>query len=300
MQKLANHPKYILIIWSWWKRTAPAFLASGYEVWAVEGKPSDRLVLIDERADYAAIIAQLLADETQTDALVFLHRRSHNPVEDLKSVTDALRSADAGALRKAFAFSDGRDYLYLSANEWGLIGNEGQLWYSSGGTKMRSAEAAANTVRRTHFDKVWQYYSQQCKRKLLELKEELLAALWVLPVAQSTEAVDNQTWLRAFKKEKPLLYARLLDLANEDSPKFNMLLEQAEQKSQEKLRFGECRLNFSELNPADARAQYQHLADFIRDGIVNLEAPVLVSDSLRMLRDRFDDLLHALPESTYP
>lgn len=302
MTHTTPHPKYLFIIWSCWKRSDPPFPESGYETWQVEGSAQDRLFLLNEQADYAALIRTLLAGSPQADVLAFLHRRSHDPVKDLSSITDALKSPDAMALRKAFAFSDGRDYLYLSANEWGLIGNEGRLWYSSGGEKMRSAEleSAPMTVRRTHFNKVWQYYSQQCKRKIFEFKEELLSALWVSPFAQNKDMVDNQHWLSVFKKEKPLLYARLLDLANEDSPKFNSLLDSAEQKSREKLRFGECRLNMTALNANGTSTQYARLADFIRNGIVNAEGPVQVADSMRTLRECFDELLSTMPEPTYP
>lgn len=301
-QTITPHPKYIFIIWSCWKRSDPPFPESGYETWHVEGNAQDRLFLVNERADYAALIRTLLANALQADVLVFLHRRSHDPVKDLASITDALKSPDASALRKAFAFSDGRDYLYLSANEWGLIGNEGRLWYSSGGEKMRSAElqSAFMTVQHAHFNRVWQYYSQQCKRKIFEFKEELLSALWVSPFAHNGEVVDNQDWLSGFKKEKPLLYARLLDLANEDSPKFNALLDNSEQKSQEKLRFGECRLNMTALNANGISTQYEHLAEFIRNGMVNAEGPVRVADSMRILRERFEALLCMMPEQTYP
>ncbi|NUO00011.1 MAG: hypothetical protein HUU01_05280 [Saprospiraceae bacterium] len=293
-------PRYIFIIWSCWKRSDPVFPASGYETWQVEGAAQDRLVLINEQADYAALIRTLLADAPHANVLAFLHRRSHDPVKDLSNITGALKSPDAAALRKAFAFSDGRDYLYLSANEWGLIGNEGRLWYSSGGEKTRSAESlsAPLTVKAAHFNKVWQYYSQQCKRKIFEFKEELLSALWTSPAANNADAVDNQDWLSVFKKEKPLLYARLLDLANEDSPKFTQLLASAEQKGQENLRFGECRLNMMALNGAGK--QYERLADFIRNEIVNAEGPVRIADSMRTLRDCFDELLETLPEPTYP
>ncbi len=295
-------PKYIFIIWSCWKRSDPPFPESGYETWQVEGNAQDRLFLLNERADPASLIRTLLADAPQSDVLAFLHRRSHDPVKDLISITEALKSPDASVLRKAFAFSDGRDYLYLNANEWGLIGNEGRLWYSSDGEKMRSAESesAPMTVRRAHFHKVWQYYLQQCKRKIFEFKEELLSALWVSPFAHSSEAVDNQDWLSGFKKEKPLLYARLLDLANEDSPKFNALLDNAEQKSQEKLRFGECRLNMTALNANGTGTQYERLADFIRNSMVNAEGPVQIAESMRTLRERFEELLGTMPEATYP
>ncbi len=297
-----THRRFMLLIWSWWKRSDPDFPDSGFESWQVEGSSRDQLILINEQADYASLIRTLLADHPHADVLVFMHRRSHDPVNDLSAIANSLKSADPAALRKAFAFSDGRDYLYLSANEWGLIGNEGRLWYSSGGEKMRSSEleSAANTVRRAHFDKVWQYYSQQCKRKIFELKEELLAAMWLSPDAQSSAAVDNQDWLSAFKKEKPLLYARLLDLADEDSPKFRMLLDNAEQKSQEKLRFGECRLNLTTLNGNGQGAQYERLAEFIRNGLVNAEGPVVVANALRTLRDHFDALLQVMPEPVYP
>lgn len=302
MTQTTPHPKYIFIIWSCWKRSDPPFPESGYETWQVEGSAQDRLFLLNERADYASLIRTLLADAPRADVLAFLHRRSHDPVKDLAGITDALKSPEVSALRKAFAFSDGRDYLYLNTNEWGLIGNEGRLWYSSGGEKMRSAEskAAPMTVRPAHFNKVWQYYSQQCKRKIFEFREELLSALWVSPLAHSDEAVDNQDWLSVFKKEKPLLYARLLDLANEDSPKFSTLLDNAEQKSQEKLRFGECRLNMTALNANGTGTQYERLAEFIRSGMVNAEGPVQVADSMRTLREHFDALLGTMPEPTYP
>ncbi len=302
MTQTTPHPKYIFIIWSCWKRSDPSFPESGFETWQVEGSAQDRLFLLNERADYASLIRILLANAPRADVLAFLHRRSHDPVKDLTGITEALKSPEVSALRKAFAFSDGRDYLYLSANEWGLIGNEGRLWYSSGGKKMRSAESesAPMTVRRAHFNKVWQYYSQQCKRKIFEFKEELLSALWVSPFAHSGEAVDNQDWLSGFKKEKPLLYARLLDLANEDSPKFSSMLDNAEQKNQEKLRFGECRLNMTALNAHGTGTQYERLAEFIRSGMVNAEGPVQVADSMRTLRERFEELLLNMPEPTYP
>jgi len=300
-QTITPHPKYIFIIWSCWKRSDPPFPESGYETWQVEGSAQDRLFLLNERADFPSLIRTLLSDAPQADVLAFLHRRSHDPVKDLAGITDALKSPDPLVLRKAFAFSDGRDYLYLSANEWGLIGNEGRLWYSSNGEKMRSAESesAPMTARRTHFNKVWQYYSQQCKRKIFEFREALLSALWTSPFAHSSEAVDNQDWLGVFKKENPLLYARLLDLANEDSPKFSSLLDNAEQKSREKLSFGECRLNMTSLTGNGVGTQYERLADFIRNGMVNAEGPVQVADSMRTLRERFDALLSTMPEPTY-
>lgn len=247
-----------------------------------------------EEETLEVIARRLHAYTTLPQCLIFLHRtrHPHSYVRDLfRFMQKRLNLKETGKL-KCILFGYGSDFLYLTKNPKGLLG-DGELggWvdYQDGRKEEFQVivDSEKKTVRQEHFDSVWNYYQHEFKKKLYRLERDLF-----LHFAPFTEPEHSQNGVSLYAHlEKDIqLSLRLLSFVGEE-------IEEEEASQYQELLFDDCAENLKAAYGLEASAVYDRLKQsidevFLGNSLHNIQPHVAIPQ----VRRQFIRLRSLMPE----
>lgn len=289
----------IVVVWSWNQ--------SGLEEgeWSIAGTANaqDRVICLDRPASPAALetLKEVLSESSQSggEVMLFLHRH-HNYYQDhIKSLIH-LPQDDAHGQIRVFLFGEGADEIYLTTNARGLLGTSGTFSASVlfEGQQL-NLSAVADSQRRelkaSHFNHVWQMYRQALRRRIYELKEDLLAHLSQrLP---GTVFGPGEVYQTLNLPENRMLMLRLLSFVGRIRKHSDLAREirTFERNNNRTLTFDDCGIQLETTHGQAAAEQYAVLAAYVLRNMLARGGEV----SLLELREKFEELLLQISGLTY-
>lgn len=289
----------IVIVWSWTRS------GLGEGEWKVAGTNhlEDRVVCLDRRASPEAVetLKEVLTDYAQEggEVMLFLHRH-HGYFQDHLKEFLHLPLDDSHGLVRCFLFGEGADEIYLTTNARGLLGTSGTFTANVMFEEQQvGLSAIADLDRRelkaSHFDHVWQIYREALRRRIYELKEDLLNCL-----AQSlptTVFAPGELYQVLNQPENRMLFLRLLSFVGRIRKRSDLAREirTFEQKNNRTLTFDDCGIQLETAHGQAAAEQYALLAAYVLRNILARGGDV----SLLELREKFEELLLQISGLTY-
>lgn len=298
---MEDHKRRVMIIVWWWNYGG---LEGISDEWSVsQGNPDDCIIRIDQRYgnDALTIISQKAKDFLPgCEVFIFLHR---NHGYNGKAIKELLQLINDGSSQlspvKCFLFGEGNGALYISTNPRGLLGTKGTFSAQriNGTTQWIDAreDAGSKTIKRAHFNNVWNTYAKAFKAKVFELQEDIFLAL--SPFLTKQELPANELYQHLRRQEHQLLFLRLLSFTGKlrkGSSQEKLLLEQ-ENLQGRAYDFNDFSTNLGTVYEDRTKDIYNNLVENINQ---KLFAGVHQYD-LAQLRDQFADLLQSMPEEIY-
>ena len=298
--------RIMIIVWTW----SFGGLETTYDEWTLNSKKykGDKVIRLDLKwSPRAKEVIQELVAQHIADARVYLFlHRSHGYnykiidqiLSDLKSLPEATEKL------RCFLFGEGNDYIYIAKQPRGLLGTRGTLSArmpvkngKSNATQLISAVAdeEKKTLKKEHFDNVWRFYTNTFKAKIFELKEDLFANL--LEFHQQEQLPPRAVYDHIKQQENKLLFLRLLSFTGKvrKGSDLELALKKYENDFKKSYLFDDCHVNLKNIYGEDKSVLYKQLVTIINRGLLGQEDHT----DLVLVRDQFDRLLDALPESTY-
>ncbi|MCI5080669.1 MAG: hypothetical protein MRY78_03200 [Saprospiraceae bacterium] len=294
--------RIMIIIWSWQYGGMP----SQMDEWSVEGNSGDKVVRMDLKMSSSAketLREKLQEYAQQGEVFLFLHRRHGYDQKTLKEILQMARSVlPQGHLIKSFLFGEGNDKIYIVNQTKGLLGTRGTFSAKLQAVGIRQAtyvnaiaDKDKKVIKRKHFDFVWHQYSHNFKAKIFELKEDLFRSL--SPFLFITEIQAGAVYNYIKQEENKLLMLRLLSFIGKIRKGSNLetQLKEFEQQHKRSYFFDDCHLNLKMTYGEQEAQLYDSLVDTISKKLLAYEPNLNFTN----IRDQFDELLEAMPGSTY-
>lgn len=291
--RMEKSVRSMIIVWSWNK--------SGYgeQVWQLDSQQhsEDRIICIDQLADDTAIdrLGQLIQAHSgpKQAVMLFMHRHHGYKQEHIQQLM-AMQPADQLANLKCFLFGEGAENIYLKNEARALLGRSGcfetDISDADGNKQSLSAiQSFENkTIKTTHFNYTWSIYQHALRKRIFELKEELIATCFEqqssAPVfeAGTAYALLNQA-------EHKLLFLRLLSFIGKIRKRSSLAIDirTLEREHNKAFAFENCALLIASSYGSEAEAQYQVLAKYIYQHALTKKGSL----DLLALRQEFDKLL---------
>ena len=242
----------------------------------------------------AAMADTLRAHPNLPQCLFFLHRKRH-PVSYVGQLLQTLKAQlglnDTGKL-KCFLFGYGSDYLYLSKNPNGLLGDGalgGFVEDKDGATKEYHViqDAKQRTIREENFNAIWRYYQHEFKKKLYQLERDLF--LHFSPFTDPEYPGKNGS-LFAHLETNSALALRLYSFIGED-------IEAEEAVEHQELLFDDCSENLKAAYGLPAMKAYETLKQHINGVFLgNSLHRVPPHIAIPEVRQQFVQLRSTMPE----
>lgn len=297
--------RIMIIVWAW----KSGGLNAPFDEWTLNSKKyaGDKIIRVDASwSEQTQQHIQELVKKNLSDAVIYLFlHRSHgynykiidlilNNLKDLPEATKKLR---------CFLFGEGNDYLYIAKHHRGLLGTRGTfsarmpIKNKANASQLITAVAdyEQKVLKKEHFDNTWKFYTNTFKAKIFELKEDLFANLLTFHQQSSQEPRALYHFIK--KQENHLLFLRLLSFTGKvrkDSD-LELALKKYETDRKKSYLFDDCHVNLKIIYGEEESKLYKQLVSAINQGLLGQDD----SADLIQLRNRFDRLLAALPESTY-
>ena len=289
----------IVIVWSWTRS------GLGEGEWKVAGTShlEDRVVCLDRPASPAAVetLKEVLTDYSREggEVMLFLHRH-HGYFQDHLKEFLHLPLDDTHGLVRCFLFGEGADEIYLTTNARGLLGTSGtftaNVMFEGQQVSLSAiADSERRELKSTHFDHVWQIYRQALRRRIYELKEDLLGTLsQALP---NTVYAPGELYKVLSQPENRMLFLRLLSFVGRIRKRSDLAREirTFEQRNNRTLTFDDCGIQLETAHGQAAAEQYALLAAYVLRNILAHGGEV----SLLELREKFEELLLQISGLTY-
>lgn len=298
---MEDHKRRVMIIVWWWNYGG---LEGISDEWHVAGsKNGDCVIRIDQRSSPEAktIISQKAKEYlSDSQVFIFLHRNHGYNGKAIEEILELIEK-DASNLSpvRCYLFGEGNGSLYISSNPRGLLGTKGTFnaqringttqWIDS------RADIENKTIKKIHFDHVWNAYAKAFKAKVFELQEDIFLALSPYLTRKKSKAHDLYRHLR--QQEHKLLFLRLLSFIGKlrkGSSQEKVLLEQ-ENLQGRTFDFDDFSINLGSVYNDQTVGIYH---DLVKDINQNLFTGTHDYD-LAQLRDQFTDLLESMPEEIY-
>ena len=289
----------IVIVWSWNRS------GLGEGEWRVAGsaQAEDRVICLDRPASPTALetLREVLFDASRSggEVMLFLHRHHGYYQDHIKSLIH-LPLDDTHGQTRVFLFGEGADEIYLTTNARGLLGTAGTfsanvLFEGQQVNLSAVADPQRRELKAAHFNHVWQMYRQALRRRIYELKEDLLACLSQhLPksvfapgeVYQILNLADNR-----------MLMLRLLSFVGRIRKHSDLAREirTFERNNNRTLTFDDCGIQLETTHGQAAAEQYAVLAAYVLRNMLARGGEV----SLLELREKFEELLLQISGLTY-
>lgn len=289
----------IVIVWSWNRS------GIGEGEWKVSGSSheQDLVVCLDLPASPAAIdkLKVVLEEHSRNggEVMLFLHRHHGYFQEHLKPLIH-LPLDDSHGLIRCFLFGEGADEIYLTSNARGLLGTSGTfsakvLFEGQQVGLSAVASAERRELKVAHFDHVWRMYRQALRRRIYELKEDLLSCL---SQALPTSVFEpGEVYQILNKAENRMLLLRLLSFVGRIRKHSDLAREirTFERNNNRTLTFDDCGIQLETTHGQLAAEQHAVLAAYILRNLLARGGEV----SLLELREKFEELLLQISGLTY-
>ena len=297
----------MILVWGW----KYGGLKEDWDEWSLNSSKyaNDKVVRIDVRNTPSgkALLYQCLKQYLQqADVYLFLHRNHGYTDAAIQSILSDLKAfiAKPGTKLRCFLFGEGNDYIYLLKQSRGLLGTKGTFTArihlgnnGNGSSTLVSAihDEEKKVLKKENFNAIWHYYTNTFKAKIFELKEDLFTSLLSFINVQNLDALE----LYQFMKEghNQLIFLRLLSFSGKMRKRSDLEgnLKEYEVRRKKSYLFDDCKANLRLIYGEKESQLYQELVSQISN---NLLVPKGNAD-LPGLRDQFEELLNAMPESTY-
>lgn len=297
---MENRRRVMIIVW-WWNYGG---LEGESDQWKVAGSPTaDCVIRIDQR--YSQNAKNIIAEKARnflhdSDVFIFLHRNhgyNGQAIEDILSEIKTGNSLEGNV--RCFLFGEGNGSLYIASSPRGLLGTKGSFKAQrvNGTTQLIDAKDPDKdtSLKRSHFNFVWNAYSKAFKAKIFELREDVFSALTPFLTKDGIKANELYQFLR--NPNNKLLFLRLLSFTGKlrkGSSQEKVLLEQ-ENLIGRALDFDDFSTNLETVYTENTTRIYKKLVEEFTKNIFSGTNEV----DLKNLRDQFSDLLDSMPEEVY-
>lgn len=297
--------RIMIIIWDW----KYGGLEVPFDEWGLKSTKysDDKVIRLDLRWSPQALkqLRELVeANIPNGQVYLFLHRNHGYNYKTIDQILSDLKEfPDATQRLRCFLFGEGNDYLYIAKQPRGLLGTKGtfsaRMSYKAGNSNSQLISAVADKERKLlkkeHFDNIWKFYTNTFKAKIFELKEDLFANL--LNFRQQNPPEPQALYNYIKQNENRLLFLRLLSFTGKvrKGSDLELALKKYENESKKSYLFDDCHVNLKIIYGEEESALYKQLVLAINQGLLGQDDYT----DLIQLRDQFDSLLAALPESTY-
>lgn len=309
MENSKTTSRIMIIIWKWQEE----FLRNDGK-WSVYGPKNqgDFVYCIKEGKNLSAIlesIAKVLSNHADSpETFIFFHRIVFPDASKMGQFIEQLTQTQrkSGQI-KVFLFSADRDYIYITTQREGLLGVDGRFGDrievvdpKSGERRTIAIEVVLDKekqiLKADHFEKVWDYYSHEFKKKIANLKEDLFH-YFIKYI--SREKPINADILYQHLDKGPLLKLRVKSLMGRLREEEERLLATNEREAQQSYIFDDCNENLLLIYGQQAKLDYKALISNMEPLLNPPFEPVCPHKLLTDIRDGFDNLLSRMPESTY-
>lgn len=292
--------RILIIVWKW---QSQYLRKKG--CWSVAGEANrkDFVYCISDKLDLVTCkkkVKQLIKELGHyNDFLIFLHRNQFFYSKTLKELLVEIKEGiGSTAINqkpkiKAFLFGDDRDYIYISTQNEGLLGAGGHfgLIKELGINVIEEGQLEKQALKSTHFEKVWRYYTYEFKKKIFNLKEELL--LHFIAYKDTNEKIGANKLVEHLKKT-PLLHLRIKSFIGKEVQE----LIKYEKEDHQSYVFDDCTENLQALYDSCAIEVYEKLVKKLKFLIYGGNKHQIVPKVyFEEIRDYFDELLDFMPES---
>jgi hypothetical protein len=298
---MKDHKRRVMIIVWWWHYGG---LEGTSDEWPVgPDRSGDCIIRIDQR--YSENALSIISQKTleylpDSEVFVFLHRSHGYSGRAIKALLEIInKNANNLAPVRCFLFGEGNGALYISTNPRGLLGTKGTFSAQriNGTTQWIDAreDLESMTIKRDHFNNVWNTYAKAFKAKVFELQEDIFLALSPFLTQQTSPA--NELYQHLRRREHQLLFLRLLSFTGKlrkGSSQEKLLLEQ-ENLQGRAFDFNDFSTNLGTVYESETFDIYTNLVENINQ---KLFTGVNHYD-LSKLRDGFASLLQSMPEEMY-
>ncbi|MEZ4983787.1 MAG: hypothetical protein R2795_01915 [Saprospiraceae bacterium] len=290
----------IIVVWSW----QSGGQGEGALVVQNDRHPEDKVICKDVKAAEPNALEGLL-DLVRThtrfdgEVLLFLHRHHGYHQDHINQLLQFRLPEGHGHLR-CFLFGEGADAIYLTNDPRGLLGTSGTFTARllRDGAEIHHtslADADGQYIKPAHFDYIWQLYHLEKRRKIIELREELMSFLMghfstpLIP-AGAVYPLLNEPANR-------LLLLRLLSLCGRIRKQSELATEfrTFERKLGKSLEFEGFHPQLEVIYGAQAAAAFAALSGFILRNLLGGSTQV----DMLTLRSLFSNLLEQIPENDH-
>jgi hypothetical protein len=286
--------KLMIVVWRWHKSVIGE--QNYHDHFEVENTPKTHLFIPvkESHSDKKQLLEKLLQKYADHDVMLFFHDKSeYQPPRDLP---DEVFDPRSHRTVQVFTFGGGSEFIYLSQNEYGILGTPGRLWHSQESRPDRCSKAgdaedyACKVIKKAHFESVWNYYPNQWKAKTDKFYHRLNRYLADFTSPDGDTPIAAKHLLNHWRQQKDALIKDQLDslLGNGDSE----ALKKQDDAGPWKLSFKHLEMDI--INYKDAKQPYANLQSYLRQLKENkLTKPL---EAFRTdLQTRFEALIEALP-----
>ena len=294
-----KNARTILVVWSWQKS------GLGEGIWNIAGAShaNDQVVCWDKIAGEESFIElkQMAVSyiKNNGELMVFLHRSHRYTQDHIKELMQLALSSSV--FLKCFLFGEGAEGIYLTNDTRGLLGTAGtfsaKMNYEGQSIQRSSiADKERKELKPTHFDYVWEQYKFSLRKRIFELKEDILEQLFTQKIASTFAPGELYAILN--KGSNRLLMLRMLSFVGRIRKNSNLAKEirTFERNTNRTFTFYDCKAHLESSYGIVSADDYTRLADFILKNMLSKGDVVDLLD----LRSRFDALLiHVFESTTY-
>lgn len=278
----------------------------------------------DTKGVLSNLIDDLYNEYDKPEIYLFLHHTHGYKKADVSKILNekSPRNGEDIKVRNCFLFGDGHGNIYYEFKKRGILTDDGELdsktYFTIDGEKYINEE---------YFDKIWEDYKHEFKRKIFELKQDFFDATAIFTLPKRTDVIEKEDFIKVLKETKEskekLLYSRLksflgeyenIDLMSygesEEAKKQKRLkkeleaIKDLENKMSISYQFEDCNANLQHILPDDkddetASQIYNKLKELLKpivlEDISLPEEEKLNKEKLRIIRDEFRALIKVLP-----
>ncbi len=290
--------RIMIITWKWEDLDPESNPVDLY--FPVKESQEDRVIRINEFRSEAAIerLEHIISDlPVDAQIQVFLHQDHRYNQEDIRQLYQSLPDGVRQQC-KCFLFGGGKDYLYFSSSEVGLLDDFG--WFMNepeyefklrnGEEKPRIGMAAIVDYNKVEerweilprfFDKVWAYYQDELKRKIFELKEDILNDVY------PHFLVNGQPF-----QWNDLVLSRIRNFCGEADSGLLLWLEKQEDQQERPYIFKTLENSLQQQYGAEAAVRFQQLKELLSKSVLSEnEDNRALRTKIPEIRKAFDHLL---------
>ena len=267
---------------------------------------------------FTKIVDYLYKTYTNPVIYLLLHRGHYHSYQE----AETLLQINKGKVKKCFLFSDGRDFIYHGTHHKGFLNDAGGFWRQDGVSVVeKDKETKEKTLLSPYFDNVWHYYDHEFRKKICELKQDILDVCMHYTFPNRPDSVPHKEFMQHFKdgcnKQGKHLCLRIKSFLGEydnikepekksDFKAYRTItdeceaLEKFEKETKRSYIFDDCNANMEHIQPNDdkdrrASEGYKALREKMRS-LFSLNAPpfTVSKDDIRGVRDLFRNLLDCL------
>ncbi len=297
--------RIMIIIWRWNELNN----TSDWGEYSIEGCSHDKIYIADIKQEDTVNVKKIkekIVDYLRSEnhqVFLFLHRSHGYQRRDIEGLSSYVkkelkykRDEYIHGKLKFFLFGSSRDYIYFDTANSGLI-HGGEFMheeiYDDKGKLIKRNSVFTNKdkkeIKKSCFDKVWNYYQLEFKKKVFELKEDLFVKLF----EQTNNVGEYQLDL---EKRQALLMYRLKSFRGLGlSKRERKVLVEAEWKQQRSFIFDDCIENVKN-NYGDEALNIHSKITLETSALFNKGNITVPFTEIRTL---FDQLLAQMPEKIY-